>query len=138
MSRKDASLTLRCQRQKEGREFAPIDLHTQAVDLGGGRESLVLEAGRAGSAPTTMPGGLTANEFAALSVLVGQFPIGARAAEWQKATEQAGGPKSSTFYNVRNSLVGYWVTQQGRLYVPTAAALQLLQQHSNGANGVKP
>jgi hypothetical protein len=140
MSRKDASLTLRCPRQKEGREFAPLDLHTQVVDLGGGRESLALAAGRPSNTPTPTPGGLSPNEFAALSVLVTQFPTGARAAEWQKATDQANGPKSSTFYKARNSLLGYWVTSQGKFYVPTAAALQLLQlqQNSIAANAVTP
>lgn len=135
--RRNESITLRCPRQKEGREFADIDLHTQSVGLGGGRESLVLVAGRGAGAPSGTPGGLTPNEHFTLAVLLQQFPNGARAKEWQTATQQAGGPKSATFYNVRGSLLGYWVTQQGRLYTPTAAALQL-QQNSNGANGATP
>jgi hypothetical protein len=137
LDRSGDSLTLRCHKQKDAEEFNPIALRLETVVFGSGESSCVIRGGATLSNPST--DGLRKNERAALEILVDQFPQGAKASQWQKAAKDSAGLSNGSFYSARKSLLADdWVDRNGDLYVPTAKALQLLQNNSIGANGVPP
>jgi hypothetical protein len=127
-------MTLHCEDQKDARDFQPILLERQEVDLGGGETSCVVRmADQDKKASDLRSGFLNEKQRKALQDLLAFGPAGARSTAWMKAT----GMPETSFKRVRGELDrnDYVDNNEGRYTVTSKGELALKPILDLGAEG---
>lgn len=135
---KDEVMTLDCEAQKDARDFTPIRLERQEIDLGNGETSCVLQLADEGKKAADLRSGfLNEKERGALQALLASGPAGARSSVWQKAAHLP----DTSFKRVRKALDrnGYVGKDKGSSYtVTTKGELALNPIPDLGSQGPIP
>jgi len=136
-------MILHCEAQKDARDFKPLLLERQEVDLGNGESSCVLQlADQMKNEGDLRSGFLNKNQRNALKALHGFGSAGAESTKWRKAipwSKPTGIPKT-TFKRIRDELDRHkYVEKNGSLYTVTAKGELVLSPIADlGSEGEHP